>query len=212
MDIDGNIYTTVSIGTQTWTVENLRTTKYNDGSPIPLVTNDGPWSGLGTGAYCFYGNTTEATQQQRLGALYNWYTVNTGKLTPAGWHVPSDSEWSVLENYLIANGYNFDGTTMGNKIAKSMAANTDWTLSTNTGAVGNDLSANNRSGFSALPVGHRYYTGGFLAQSEDIFLWSTTENNASSAYFRCLYFGVSYSQRSTYDKTFGCSVRLIRDY
>ena len=86
-DIDGNVYHTVTIGTQVWMVENLKTTRYNDGSPIPLVTDSSYWSNLTTPGYCWYNNDT--TNKNTYGALYNWYTVNTGKLAPqAGMYLP----------------------------------------------------------------------------------------------------------------------------
>ena len=123
-DADGNVYQTVRIGNQkfvaqVWTVENLRTTKYNDGTPIPHLTDSVAWINDTLGAYCYYLDTTSGNIIKKYGALYNWYAVDTKKLAPKGWHVPSDEEWNTLQDYLIANGYNFDGTTTGNKIAKS---------------------------------------------------------------------------------------------
>ena len=99
VDIDGNVYHTVTIGTQVWMVENLKTTKYNDGTAIPLVTDNTAWGALTTPGYCWYNNDS-ATYKNTYGALYNWYAVNTGKLAPTGWHVPTDSEWTVLTTYL----------------------------------------------------------------------------------------------------------------
>ena len=97
-DIDGNVYHTVTIGTQIWMVENLKTTRYNDGSPIPFVTDSSSWSNLTTPGYCWYNNDT--TNKNTYGALYNWFAVNTGKLAPTGWHVPTDDEWTTLTTYL----------------------------------------------------------------------------------------------------------------
>jgi uncharacterized protein (TIGR02145 family) len=151
-DADGNVCHAIQIGSQVWTVENRWTTKLNDGTQIPHVTDGGRWSFLTTPGYCFYGNTTNTSDKTKYGVLYNWSAVNTGKLAPAGWHVPSDSEWDTLQNFLIANGYNYDGTRTGNKIAKAMAAKTDWNSFVSAGAIGNDLSKNNASGFSALPA------------------------------------------------------------
>src|SRR5271157_74086 len=98
-DIDGNVYHTINIGTQEWLAENLRTTRYSDGSPIPLVTDSLTWGKLITPGYCWYNNDS-ATFGRTYGALYNWHAVNTKKLAPKGWHVPSDSEWTILINFL----------------------------------------------------------------------------------------------------------------
>jgi uncharacterized protein (TIGR02145 family) len=114
---------------------NLRTTKYNDGTVIPLVTDNTAWSNLSTPGYCWYGNN--AANKDTYGALYNWYTVNTGILCPTCWHVPTDADWITMQNYLIANGFNYDGTTTGNKYAKALASTSGWTVSSITGAVGN---------------------------------------------------------------------------
>jgi len=211
-DIDGNVYQTVKIGNQVWTVENLRTTKYNDGTPIPLVTDSVAWKALNTSGYCYYNNTTNADNIKKYGALYNWYVVNTKKLAPKGWHVPTDAEWTTLENYLIANGYNWDGTTTGNKIAKSMAAKTDWeTSATLPGAIGNDLMKNNRSGFSALPGCYRGIDGNFYLCGILGFWWSATERDASTAYYRDLSYFVDTFIGYNYNKSCGLSVRLLRD-
>ena len=94
-DIDGNAYNKVTIGRQTWLVENLRTTKYNDGTLIPLVQDNTAWSNLITPGYCWFDND-EVANKNPYGALYNWYAVNTGKLCPSGWHVPTDTEWTTL--------------------------------------------------------------------------------------------------------------------
>lgn len=97
-DIEGNVYTSVKIGTQTWMVENLKTTKYNDGTSIPLVTDNAVWKSSLSPAYCWYDN--DISNKEPYGALYNWFAVNTGKLCPSGWHVPTIDEWSVLEQFL----------------------------------------------------------------------------------------------------------------
>lgn len=208
-DADGNIYHTITIGTQIWMVENLKTTKYNDGTAIPNVTGQTAWNDLTTGAYCWYNNDA-ATYKNKYGALYNWYTVNTGKLAPKGWHVPTHAEWTTLENYLIANRYNYDGTTTGNKIAKSLAATTDWYTDTETGSIGNDLSKNNSSGFTALPGGYRHYSGFDLAGLTGNW-WSSTTYDTYFAWYRGLSYVGSYLFRGNYDKFGGFSVRCIRD-
>ena len=100
-DQEGNIYKTVKIGNQTWMAENLRTTKYRDGSDIPLVTVNSIWDKLKTGAYCNYNNSTDDEFIATYGRLYNWYAIdNSSKVAPNGWHVASDAEWTILVNYL----------------------------------------------------------------------------------------------------------------
>ena len=155
-DADGNNYSTVTIGTQTWMLENLKTTKYNDGTAIPNVTDNSAWINLATPGYCWYNN--DASYKNSYGALYNWYTVNTGKLAPKGWRVPSQEDWTSLLNYLIANGYNYDGTTSGNKIAKALTSINSWRSKlTVEGTPGSSdyPEKQNSSGFSALPGGSR---------------------------------------------------------
>jgi uncharacterized protein (TIGR02145 family) len=126
-------------------------TKLNDGTQIPNVTATDSWAGLSTPGYCWYDN--DISNKEPYGAFYNWYAVNTRKLAPAGWRVPTDADWTALENFLIANRYNYDYTTSDNKIAKSMAAQSHWLTFSDEGAIGNDLTRNNASGFSALPGG-----------------------------------------------------------
>jgi uncharacterized protein (TIGR02145 family) len=98
-DIDGNVYHTITIGTQVWVTENLQTTKYNDGTVIPLVTEQSAWYDLHAPGICWY-NNDESANRNIYGALYNWYALDTGKLCPPGWHVPSDEEWTILIEYL----------------------------------------------------------------------------------------------------------------
>ncbi|NLG18079.1 MAG: hypothetical protein GX556_12175 [Fibrobacter sp.] len=216
-DADGNEYSTVLIGNQIWTVENLRTTKYNDGTPIPNVTDDAEWAALTTPGYCYHNNTTDADTIKKWGALYNWYVVsptNPEKIAPEGWRVPTDTDWTVLEEYLIANGYNWDGTTSENKIAKSLAAQTDWyTLPDSVGKIGNDLSKNNASGFSALPGGSRQIAGFFMSIGSIGVWWSATETEYIASFARdyqlnSYYEGLGWNGE---DKSFGNSVRLLRD-
>ena len=186
-DADGNVYQSVRIGNQVWTVVNLKTTKYNDSTPIPNVTDATVWSNCTTGAYSYYDNND--SNKSKYGALYNWYAVATGKLAPKGWHVPTDAEWDTLQNYLIGNGYNWDGTTSGDKIAKAMAAKTDWYPSDDVGNLGNNPGSNNNTWFSALPGGYRFDDGFFRNQSLSGFWWSATESLASRAFGRNLYYG-----------------------
>lgn len=207
-DRDGNYYTEVKIGNQYWMVENFRCTVYNDGTPIPHVTDSAQWAGLTTGAHCFYNNSTDNSFRKKFGALYNGYAVTTGKIAPEGWRVPTEDDWTTLQDYLIAYGYNYDGTTDSNKIAKSLAAQSDWVSSTWVGAIGNDLSQNNRSGFSALPSDKRDF-GSFDGFGEILPLC----NSESSA----LVFGRTNALWNTgkefdwcwYTPDDGCSIRLV---
>ena len=209
-DIDDNVYQTIKIGNQVWTVENLRTTRYNDGTPIPHVTGNSEWENLNTPGYSYYDNDS-ISNAEKYGALYNWYAVDTKKLAPPGWHVPTDAEWTELEDYLIANGYNWDGTTSGNKIAKSLASQTDWSSSSYEGNIGNDLSKNNASGFSALPGGARDSSGNFYDIGFNGYWWSATEDDADNAWYRNLYYDYDRLDRDNGNKGAGLSVRLLRD-
>jgi uncharacterized protein (TIGR02145 family) len=212
-DADGNVYQAVKIGNQVWTVENLRVTKYNDGSIIPFDTSSATWNNATTPKYCFYNNTTSTNSIKKYGVLYNWYVVspaNLKKIAPTGWHVPTDAEWDTLQNYLIAKGYNWDGTTTGNKIAKSMAAKTDWQTQATAGEIGCDLTKNNRSGFSALPGGIRY-NGTFNFQGGHGDWWSATAADASGAWNRYFHSELDYLGRGSFNKGSGFSVRLVRD-
>lgn len=206
---DGVIYNTVQIGNQCWFKENLRTTKYNDGTSITNVTDNATWTSTTSGAYCCYSNNT--SNCTTYGALYNWYAVNTGKLCPSGWHVPSDAEWATLTNYLSANSTYWCGSN-SSYIAKSLASTTSWNSSTTTCAVGNNLSANNSTGFSALPGGYRYYSdGSFYFLGNFGYWWSSTESDGSFAWYRFLNYNYANVIRDYYVKSYGFSVRCLRD-
>ena len=205
-DIDGNIYQTVTIGTQTWMVENLKTTKYNDGTKIPLVTADTSWLKLTTPGYCWYKDTS--TNKDTYGALYNWYAVNTGKLCPSGWHVPKDSDWSVLIKFLDKNAKPDSFPESGIAGGKLKETGTAHWLSPNMGAT-------NETGFTALPGGLRdanwkiAFSFGFTLSSG--YWWSSTEFDANNAWLRYMDFNLSYVCRSKNSKLNGFSVRCVKD-
>ena len=206
---EGVTYNTVQIGNQCWFKENLRTTKYNDGTSITNVTDNATWTSTTSGAYCCYSNNT--SNCTTYGALYNWYAVNTGKLCPSGWHVPSDAEWTTLTNYLSANSTYWCGSN-SSYIAKSLASTTSWNSSTNTCAVGNNLSANNSTGFSALPGGYRFgSSGSFSSLGSYGYWWSSTEYDGSDAWYRHLYYDDANVYRYDGKKRSGFSVRCLRD-
>ena len=134
------------------------------------------------------------------------------EFAPEGWHVPTDAEWTTLEEHLIANGYNYDGTTTGNKIAKAMASTTGWNSSTGAGVIGNDQSTNNSSGFNAFPEGYRYNNGSFFNVGGNAFFWGSTESSTNSAWNRYLNNTNSYlGKYNGYSKLSGFSVRFVRD-
>ena len=215
LNCDGNPVPTIVYGTQEWTVENACNITYRDGTPIPEVTDDDEWANLTTGAWCYYNN--DPTKPR----LYNWYAVagihdtdpNTPnkEFAPEGWHVPTDAEWTTLKEHLIANGYNYDGTTTYNKIAKSMASTTGWNSSTNTGVPGNDQSLNNSSDFNAFPESNRYNYGSFNNEGNIAIFWSSTENSANYAWYRNLSYNFEYLGRGINNKQNGFSVRFVRD-
>ena len=212
-DIDGNVYQTVKIGNQEWTVQNLRTTKLNDGTPIPNVKDSLAWYLSPVPAYCTYDTTANVDTIRKYGFLYNWFAVGSGKLAPAGWHVPADSEWDTLQDYLIAHGYNWDGTTADNKIAKSMAAKAYWNVSSAAqGLIGNDLTLNTASGFSAIPAGYRMYYSIFVNKGFVGYWWTTTElDGAAFAKHRFLSFDAELLDMVEVWEKSGFSVRLVKD-
>ncbi len=206
-DIDGNVYHTVKIGNQIWTVENLRTTKYNDGTVIPHVTDSANWTGRTTGAYCYMAN--KKSYKEKYGVLYNWHSVETGKLAPKGWRVPTDKDWAVLSEFLIANGYTHDGSLFVNTIAKSLAAKKGWTVSRGLGATGTETKKNNTTGFSALPGGYRGISGYFFGLRYIGIWWSAVDNGSNAFCFSIYYNHASLSSSSNF-KECGYSVRLIK--
>jgi uncharacterized protein (TIGR02145 family) len=193
-DVDGNLYKTIKIGPQVWITENLKTTKYKDGTAIPLVADNTAWSNLTTPGYCWYTNN-EAVHKATYGALYNWYVVSTGNLCPFGWHVPSNVEWTTLTDYL-------GGTIVaGGKLKET--GTTHW-ASPNTGAT-------NETGFTALPGGYRYLNGTFYYIGSYGFWWSATEIEATVAWSRNLYYSNSNVTRISFSEGNGFSVRCLRD-
>jgi len=217
---DGVPYDSIVYGTQEWTVENACHITYRDGTPIPEVTDSAEWDNLTKGAWAYFDN--DPTKPR----LYNWYAVMgiydsasfsdatlRKEFAPEGWHVPSDAEWTTLEEYLIANGYNYDGTTTGNKIAKAMASTTGWISYTETGLtglIGNDQSLNNDSGFNAFPEGYRLSLGSFSDEGSTALFWSSTEFSMG-AWTRYLGSHNSDLIWSLDNKQYGYSVRFVRD-
>jgi uncharacterized protein (TIGR02145 family) len=194
-DIDGNTYKTVTLGTQTWMAENLKTTKYNDGTAIPNVTDATAWGALITGAYCNYDN--DQSNVNTYGQLYNWYAVNTGKLCPAGWHVSSDAEWTTLINYLGGE------TAAGHKLRETGILHWD---SPNEGAT-------NLSGFTALPGGQRDGGGSFYMIGVNGLWWTATNysSNNNWAWFWYMDSASSNIHRAPVHKKLGNCVRCVKN-
>lgn len=193
-DIDGNVYHTVTIGTQVWMGENLKTTKYRDGTSIPNITSVTAWSELTTGAYSDYDNTPP--NSATYGRLYNWYAVTDGhNIAPAGWHVPTDAEWKTLTTYL---GGAF---IAGGKLKET--GTTHWTIP--------NTDATNEVGFTALPGGKRSGNGSFYNIGCDSYWWSTTEYGATVAWDRCISYFSSDVYNYSEGKVLGFSVRCVKD-
>ncbi len=187
-DADNNVYFTTVIGGQTWMAENLRTTKYKDGTSIPGIKDGEAWNKLITPGFCWSDN--DSLSFSRSGAIYNWYTVATGKLCPSGWHVPSASEWSVLfinvagrENELITPDYEFYNDYL-------------WD------------SRVNQSGFSADIARMRDAEGYFGVNGYSHF-WTSTESNSDEAGFAMMYF--DYTGQNKGSKRSGYQVRCLKD-
>ena len=189
-DIEGNKYRTIQIGTQTWMAENLRSVKLNDGTDIPFVPDVPKWAALSTPGYCWFNNDSVG-----YGAIYNWYTVSTGILCPAGWHVPTDEEWTILTEYLGGK------SAAGGKLKETGTSH--W-HSPNAGAT-------NESGFTALPAGYRNYAGGFNSNGSYGFWWTSTEWSSGGAWYRRVYYGYISVDRSNSNKKSGATIRCIKD-
>ena len=208
---------TVTIGTQTWMAENLNVTKYNDGTDIPNVSDAIAWNSLTTGAYCEYNN--DPAMGVKYGKLFNWAAVNTGKLAPIGWHIPSKIEWETLITYLTNNGYDLSQSSHLLLVAKSLASATGWMLSTaNTWDVGSSSEPTfiNKTGFTALPGGARSTmkynnTAPFTLVGMGGAWWSNTAFNSDSAYGISLAYNQGTVTVGWAYKDGGKSVRCIKD-
>jgi uncharacterized protein (TIGR02145 family) len=214
-DIEGNIYKTITIGTQTWMQENLRVTTYRDGSKIPVVTDSVQWSNnwnkgkpLQRPMMCWHSNDQRTYTANKFGALYNWYAINPAtngnkKICPTGWHVPSDAEWTTFINYLdpIADGGENGDNTVGIKM-KSTGTNY-WKYP--------NLDANNSSGFTGFPGGYRNDDGKYSVIGNYGIWWSSKEKGTDEAWVRYLYNDLRVIDRGTEHKSYGLSVRCLKD-
>ena len=212
-DVEGNQYKTITIetqadnkyksitgGTQVWMAENLRTTKYNDETAIQIVTDYSEWADLSTPAYCWPHN--DELYKNLYGAMYNGYTISTGKLCPTGWHVPSDTEWHQLVLFLDPSANLDISSIAGGKLKE--AGTTHWS-DPNAGAT-------NESGFTALPGGNRTsFNGGFSSIGLISGWWSSTENDAYNGVSVEVEFEYSRLLRNADSKKWGLFVRCMKD-
>lgn len=191
-DIEGNVYQVVKIGEQYWMAENLKVTKLNDGTAIPLATDNSVWGSATTPVYCWYDNNI--ANKDVYGALYNFHCVSTGKLCPTGWHVPTESEWNILQaelgGELVAGG-------------KMKETGTTYWNSPNTGAT-------NESGFNARGSGVRFLAGVF-GDLKNVALWWTSTEGGPGAWFRSVHNQNTNLNSQGYNKKNGLSVRCIKD-
>ena len=213
-DIDMNTYTTVSIGSQCWTKENLKVTKYNDGSVIPdsTASTSNPWAPT-SGARTEYVAAGVTGYVGTFGYLYNWFAVNDlRKLCPTGWHVPTDAEWTIMIQTLDPMQVVTSGVQSG---TAGTVMKSDITNSSNNSGLGWNPGSpgTNTSGFSVLPGGYRG-TSSFSNIRNYAFFWSATQSSTSNAYYRLLYnYNGNVDRNNNYvnAKKFGGSVRCLMD-
>jgi uncharacterized protein (TIGR02145 family) len=204
-DVDGNTYNTVTIGTQVWMQENLKTTRYRNGDLIgttSIATMD--ITGLTEPKYQWAHNIIG------YGRLYTYYAITDSRnVCPTGWHVPTDGEWTTLTDYLSNNDYGYGGNR--NYIAKALAATSGYTADAVPGNVGNDQAANNSSGFTGFPGGGRYSSGVMNFVSLHGIWWSSTESSPAFAFFRCIGYIPAAVFRGEFSESYGLSVRCLKD-
>lgn len=210
-DIEGNFYNIVTIGNQVWLAKNLRTTIYNNGTPIATGHTNSEWESLSTGAYAVYpysqivGLSTENEVLEVYGALYNWYAVNTGNLCPTGWRVPSNEDWTQLIMFVDPDATltEFAGHFWEHSLIAGgkLKAENVWY---------SDCHGTDEFGFSALLGGGRDYFGSISHIGISGYWWSSTEYNSINAFYRRMYCGNNL-ESDYYNKGLGFSVRCVRD-
>jgi uncharacterized protein (TIGR02145 family) len=207
-DIDGNIYKTIKIGMQEWMAENLKTTIFNDGTAIPLVTDDNKWTQMNTAAYCWYFNS-ESDFKNIYGGYYNWYAVNTGKLCPSGWHVPTEDDWKEFKLLLGMRPeqleLDFTATTGGNKIKETGTFNWDE----------ENTIATNESGFTALPGGCRMERPNTFDGEGQYGGWWSASVSSSTVYYTFSHWVISnkdwFYRSEGLSPNYGLNVRCLKN-
>lgn len=193
-DIDGNVYRIVTIGDQVWMVDNLKTTRFNDGTVIPLVSDSAQWANLTSAAYCWSDND-EATYKATYGAIYNFFAVENAKLCPEGWHVPTIEEWNTLTDYFYGH------EEAGSFLKEEGTAH--W-VAPNAGAT-------NESGFTALPGKFRSNNGPFASFGYYAYYWMFNEYVADSSMTISMIFNTGKLKIAPQHKGSGLYVRCIKD-
>ncbi len=196
-DEDGNVYKTVTIGTQTWMAQNLRTAKYNDGSPITKASDNTAWGAMTIGAYCTYDNTLDSTSITDYGFLYNFHAVNTGNLAPRGWHIPTKEDWETL--IAFAGGKDFAGAEL------KEAGNSHWNYHAIT--KNND----NGMGMTALPGGYRVDNGVFYQIRIYGNWWTSSLYYSANAWVVSMPYTSNGVSLMHFGFLRGCSVLCIKD-
>ncbi len=201
-DVDGNSYNSISIGTQTWMVENLRVTHLNDGSEISIITSDLEWTTASTPSYCWYFNIVPADVQNS--PLYNFNTVQTGKLCPAGWSVPSDGDWKTLEMFMGMSQAEVDMINWRGEGSSSILKAADGWYVLN--------GIQDMYGFKALPAGVRDgLSGGFIDFNNATSWWSSTVYDEKNAWVRSIGRSQTTIYRGNLDTRNGFSVRCFKN-
>jgi uncharacterized protein (TIGR02145 family) len=204
-DVDGNVYHTVTISKQTWTIENLKVTRFNDSTAIAMVSDSAAWTNSKSAAYCWYKNDS-STYKATFGALYNWYAVKTGKLAPKGWHIPTNDEWFTLEQNVSQLNY------VSGSLAKIFASQNYWISSHTSSSIGENPNLNNSSGFTALPGGWRLNERTSFTKIDSLGgWWSSSAVSDTTAYNWSLMNTLSTVERAPCILWAGLSIRCVKN-
>lgn len=191
-DIEGNVYKTISIGSQVWMAENLKTSKFRDGESIPNAPDNAQWHNYSTAAFCYYNN--EASHQNTYGKLYNWYAANDTRLCPAGYRVSTNADWEQLISFIGG------GAMAGAKLKESGTSH--WL--SNPGST-------NETGFTALPGGYRQADGVFDLMGNVGQWWTSTEQSGNYSWSKAIFGSESLIYSSAEEKKAGYAVRCIKE-
>ena len=224
-DQDGNTFEWINYGTQDWAIEDAAVETYRDGTVIPYNSSN-DWYNLTTGAWRYYDDDPDK------GKLYNWYavmgindnnpTTPPKEFAPEGWHIPSDAEWTIFENYLVSSGYDIPVSGYGSSIAKALASKNGWSFSDTSSDAeyanypeylpGYNQTTNNSSGFNAFPTG-AWYSSRFHHESNYVFFWTTSEYDYDSNYaeMRWISNNSVILRGHELKKISGLQVRFVRD-